>query len=244
MTIKRKIQIINTLPLLLAVAIMLVLLSSYAIISKIMKQDMIATEVMKEAFELDILTTEYMMNPAVRPKKQWLLKYSLINDLINTIEPDKVDDKRLLAKVRREHDGMKDLFQDLTDLYEKQKPSQEKTLVPAGYENKLREHLLIRSHSLASDAAYMSDVNHSSLMNHFRQVRIITVSSVIFMMIIMVAVSVVFGRSIIEPITKLRQATDVIAGGDLDYRVGIETLDEIGLLSSADAQIKKIAHNP
>ncbi len=233
MTIKRKIQIINMLPLLLAVVVMLILLSSYATISKIIRQDMIATAVMKGAFELEVLTTEYMMNPEVRPKKQWLLQYSLINDLLNTIELEKVDDKRLLAKIRREHADMKDNFQDLTALYERQKKSQEKTLVPAGYENNSREHLLVRSHSLASDAAYMSDVNHSSLMNHFRQVRLLAVSSVIFMMILMVGVSVAFGRSIIEPVTKLHQAADIIAGGNLNYRVGIETSDEIGLLSNA-----------
>jgi PAS domain S-box-containing protein len=233
MKIKRKIQIISMLPLLLAAAVTLVLLLSYVTISKIMKKDMIATAVMKEAFELDILTTEYMINPEARPKKQWLLKYSLINDLLNTIDPEKADDKKLLEKVRREHADMKYHFLDLTYLYEEQKNSQEETLVPAGYENKLREHLLIRSHSLASDAAYMSDVSHASLMSHFKQARLLTVSSVICIVIIMVGVSVGFGRSIIEPVTKLHQATDIIAGGDLDHRVSIQTSDEIGQLSNA-----------
>ncbi len=233
MTIKRKIRILNMLPVLLASAIMLVLFTSYMTISKIMKQDIIAKAVMKGAFELDVLTTEYMMNPAVRPEKQWFLKYSLINDLLKSKELEEIDDKSLLAKIKNGHADLKDHFQDLTGLNGRIIKQHEKTQLFTGYENKLREHLLIRSHSLASDAAYMSNVNNENLMSHFRQVGLFTVSAVILIMFIMVAVSVVFGRSIIAPVTKLHEATNIIAGGNLDYKIGITSYDEIGLLSNA-----------
>jgi len=59
-----------------------------------------------------------------------------------------------------------------------------------------------------------------------------------------IGVGIIFSTSTAKPINKLKSATEIIAGGDLKHRVGIDRNDEIGVLANsfntmADELMKK-----
>jgi PAS domain S-box-containing protein len=57
------------------------------------------------------------------------------------------------------------------------------------------------------------------------------IGSAAFLTLTAIAAAVVTSRSIVGPLRALREGTEKIAAGDLDYRVGTEARDEIGELS-------------
>lgn len=65
--------------------------------------------------------------------------------------------------------------------------------------------------------------------------RLITISIVLIIVIILLVfiISFFFSRSISKPIKLLQKGTEIIAKGNLDYRVGINKNDEVGQLSQA-----------
>jgi len=54
-----------------------------------------------------------------------------------------------------------------------------------------------------------------------------------FLILIMIPLSLVFGGIFVKPIKKLGEGTEQIAKGNLDYKVGTDSTDEIGALSRA-----------
>ncbi len=235
MNIKRKFQIIYILPLVLAAILILILFSSYATVSEIMKQDRLGEAIVRGVFDLNIRTNEYiiMMHPSERPKQQWLFKYDSTSNLLDRMEFEGAEERTLLMKIRHGHQRIRGHFQKLVDIYESPESLQQMGDINPAYQELVRNQLLVESETMVSDTAHLTDLIHASFMKYYKWVSIIIVCSVLILLLILFVVSALTRRSIVAPILRLHQATEVIAGGNLDHRSGIETSDELGQLSRA-----------
>jgi len=65
------------------------------------------------------------------------------------------------------------------------------------------------------------------------------ISMSIFIFIIFITIGFFLSRGIVKPIKKLKSGLDNVARGDLDYKVNINSKDEIGQLASAFNQMAK-----
>lgn len=230
MNIKRKFQMINIMPVVLAGILIIILASSFMTVWEGMKIDRIGEQIVIGVFDLNVLTNEYitLLHPSERPKNQWFKKHDSIGKLFDRLEFEGTEERELMRKLRRKHQLIREHFLRLVGIYE----------APEGrvldeYHELIKSQLLIVSDSMVSDTELLSDLNYKSVIGHYERVAIMVVSSILLLLVIMVIVSVLTGRSILKPILRLRKATGIIAGGDLDHRTGISTSDEIGGLAQA-----------
>jgi PAS domain S-box-containing protein len=200
-----------------------------------MKQDRLGEAIVRGVFDLNIRTNEYiiMMHPSERPKQQWLFKYDSISNLLDRMEFEGAEEGKLLMKIRHGHQRIRGHFQKLVDIYESPESLRQMGDINPAYQELVRNQLLVESETMVSDTAHLNDLIHASFMKYYKWVSIIIVCSVLILLLILVVVSALASRSIVAPILRLHQATEVIAGGNMDHRSGIETSDELGQLSRA-----------
>ncbi len=230
MKIKSKIQTINTLPAVLGAALIFILFLSYSTVSEIMKKDRVGEQILSGAYDLSVLTTSYIMYPSDRPKDQWRLKHRAIKELLDKFEFKGAEEKRLIEKIMNSHHNLRGHFNELVDLYET--PPIKRSSI-ATYEESLKGQLMIHSDSMVADTVNLSNLNYASLMKHIRDTTFTIAFSVIILMLTMIIVTYIMGQSIIIPISRLRKSTEIIAGGNLDHKTGINSSDELGQLSRA-----------
>ena len=233
MKIKNKIQIIYILPIVLTIVVSLIFFTTYKTMSRIKNKDKASEAIISGIFELNILTADYLRHPAERPKKQWALKYASITKLLAIVRSDEDAEERLLKIIRDDHEEIKVLFEELVDIYEKREPLQDITNISQDYEKRLIGQILIRSQALVSNANRLGQFSHAWMMEYYMRTSIIVMCFVGVLMLVIFFTSYFLGKSIALPITRLHKATEIIAGGNLEYKVGTDEKDEIGQLSRA-----------
>ncbi len=163
MNIKRKFQIIYILPVALAAILILILFSSYATVSEIMKQDKLGEAIVRGVFDLNIVTNEYiiMMHPSERPKQQWLFKYDSISNLLDRMEFEGAEEGKLLMKIRHGHQRIRGHFQKLVDIYEPPESLRQMGDINPAYRELVMNQLLVESETIVSDTAHLNDLIHA-----------------------------------------------------------------------------------
>ncbi|HEA68173.1 MAG TPA: hybrid sensor histidine kinase/response regulator, partial [Desulfobacterales bacterium] len=81
--------------------------------------------------------------------------------------------------------------------------------------------------------ALLAEIDAKEAFEPLKWIQLIFVAILIVVPIIAWLVGIFVSRMISGPIHKLHKGTEVIAGGNLDYKIGIDTKDEIGQLSRA-----------
>lgn len=231
MNIRNKVHIINILPIILTIAVALTLFVSYQTLSRIISKGVMLEAIVSGVFEMNVLTADYLRYPADRAKEQWMHKYASIEEFLESEQFETEREKRLLNIMRNDHKEINVLFLELVNIHEKRRSLKDGISVLSGYEERLIGQMLIRLQSMSSNATRLSDLNNVWMMNFYRRTGIIVMSFVGGLMLVIFTVSFFLGKSIVMPITRLHRATEVIAGGNLDLRTGIETSDELGQLS-------------
>jgi len=77
----------------------------------------------------------------------------------------------------------------------------------------------------------LAEIDESEAMALVKDQLIFSIVRIAIALIIFFVITYLMARMISKPIVKLRQGTEIIEKGDLDYRVGIDSEDEIGQLS-------------
>ncbi|MCJ7579333.1 MAG: response regulator [Candidatus Aminicenantes bacterium] len=81
--------------------------------------------------------------------------------------------------------------------------------------------------------ALLAEINAKEAFEPLRWIRIVFVAILILVPLIAWIVGIFVSRLISESIHKLHKGTEIIASGNLDYKIGLDTKDEIGQLSRA-----------
>ncbi len=79
----------------------------------------------------------------------------------------------------------------------------------------------------------LAEINEKEAFAPLRRIRVLFVSLLISVPLVAWLIGVFVSRKITAPIHKLHEGTEIIAEGNLDYKVGTDSKDEIGQLSRA-----------
>jgi len=79
----------------------------------------------------------------------------------------------------------------------------------------------------------LAEIDEKEAFAPLNKIRVIFIIILIFIPIAAWLIGIFFSKIIVRPIHKLHKGTEVIGLGNLDYKVGIDTKDEIGQLSRA-----------
>ncbi|MBZ0156399.1 MAG: EAL domain-containing protein [Alphaproteobacteria bacterium] len=197
----------------------------------------VANRFMKGTFELNNLTNRYLRAPEERPKEQWLIVYEALANDLKKVPFKRHGQQVLLRRMSQNLNDMSMLFEELVATHEQGRPDAtgfaSDRAAFAEMRNQLANLILTRSREISLDASRLAAASNEEIEDINRNIMLFLPIAVFVMIVIALWSSARIGRSITGPISTLRAGTAIIGSGDLDYRIGIATYDEIGQLSRA-----------
>ncbi len=227
MKFKNRIRIIVLLPVMFGITIIAIQQWTNARVDKTLANQNLITRTTLEVSDLYHLSSELARYPGeLRPEKQWLLKYKIIQDALSKLRKSDNLAKRIsqsMLSIKRHFDRL-------------QNPPQQ--LDASSSALRLRnDAIMAQMQHLSQDLMSNSlKLQHKSRDSLFEVVilegRVILV--ITFLLVLMLSFFVfLMGRQILGAIRTLKSGAEIIGEGDLTYRIKLDTRDELSDLGSS-----------
>ncbi len=239
MTIRAKLQISALVLTGCTVAIWVLLLTFSKIVHTAIDKTKTANRLVQEIWTLNALTNDYVFHQGERAQIQWQSQYASIAVLLAQ-QPHILktpQDRKSLEAMWQDHQSIKDIFARLVALRDGyRQPGVEAGLSIAlslELEERLASQILVRSQAMISTATQLSESSLTALARAENHGDVLTLSLIATLILATGGVGLWLYRHIGTAMGKLLAGTDVIARGNLEYRVEIESTDEIGQVGRA-----------
>ncbi len=218
-----------------------IVFQSFGLINREMKGSISANKMIKDVFELNIVTYEYLMHHKKRMQQQWILKYDSLGKLLERMrkEESHPEGQSILESITSDYKALGSLYSQLQatfvkrkKLLEENRPQGEINMIFA-LEERLIAQTLMRTQKITSGAFRSSIIMQQRIARVRQRTNWIVLFSIIGFIILSSCVSFLITRSITRPLNKLANGAELIGKGDLNHRVDIKTKNEIGELADA-----------
>jgi len=203
-------------------------------LNRAMEKNRIAKEIVKDVFELNLVSHDYMRYQGERPKQQCEMKYVSLQWLLSNASRrfDGREERAMIEEMELIHGKMEDIFAQLVVNYEKD-PGGEKNATLLEIEERLVTQLMVNSLGMVSKADLLNEMSRKEVETAQERINLLTIACIVLMCTIMITVAIWVTKGILGPIARFQEGTEIIGEGDLDHEIGINTNDEIGSLSRA-----------
>lgn len=241
MKVRTSLFLLSTTFAILIVALGFVMFHTSDLVNREVRDGDAATRIIKDVFELNIVTYEYMTHHEERMHQQWLLKYDSLGRLLEEMIKEEMHPEHLsgLESISSDYESLGDFFSQLQanfakreTLIEENRPQAEIDLSLAS-EERLSRQALMRSRSITSEAFRLSAVVQQRIARVQQRTNSIVLFSIIGFAILSFCISFLTTRAITGPLNKLVRSAEIIGKGNLKHRVDIKTRNEIGELAAA-----------
>jgi len=216
------------------VAIGAVLLSATQHVRQELVKNEVAEEVLKGVTALRYLTLEYVLRHEERAHAQWRLKHASLSKLLtSTTEFTGKEEQEIIDGLRHTHESVSALFSLLVANYKYRESNQRANAVLEELEARLVGQITNKTQAMISDALSLSERSRSGVRDAQQRASVAMVAFAGVVVLLILAMSYLMLRSVIGPLGKLREGTATVGAGNLDFRIGIATRDEIGELARA-----------
>jgi len=180
-------------------------------------------------FDLNILSNDVSNHPLERrSQQQWLEKYQGVHALLEHIKAENEQQQLVLQDIHAVHDLLGGLFEKLKS-----------GLLQGGVVGAIERReqagslLLIYMQQMLTSTQQLSELNKMRVTQIREYSRDLTFAILIALTLLMVGFSFFMGRRITRPLESLKKGAETIAAGNLHYRLGDISNDEIGELSAS-----------
>jgi len=227
MKLKTKFSIISVIVIGLTLSVALFVSIQVQELETAIEENRVAAEVMKGVFELNLLTSDYLLHPGERNREQWQLRYQSIENLLQ-IDTEKmhVEHLMLLDTLRQDHELIQTTFLKLTENLESQEVSLE-------LNQRLEAQLLMKSQTMLFAASRFMEVSRLELTAIQQETCVFVMIAIAILAGILLLVLLVLSRGILEPVLLLQKGAEIIGTGNLKHTIDIERKDEIGNLAKS-----------
>ncbi len=241
MKIRTNLFLLSAIFVILIAALGLIVLQSFGQINREIKGSNSANKMIKDIFELNIVTYEYVMHHEKRMQQQWMLKYDFLGKLLERMrkEESHPECQPILETIASDYKALGNLFSQLQSNFVKRKrlieenKSQVKIDMTFALEERLIAQVLMRTQKITSGSFRSSIIMKQRIALVQQRTFLIILFSIIGFAILSACVSFLITRSITRPLNKLANGAKLIGKGDLNHRVDIKTKNEIGELAAA-----------
>ncbi len=241
MRIRTKLIIAVGLVVAAAVAAGLVLFWSDSRVDGALRQRQEAHEIAHGVFELNLLTDDYLLTRGERVREQWRIKQEDMARLLGGIEVESAEEIELLDALRADNREIAIIFSDLVANYQRRLSGEVEPGLSQEKEDMLVGTLLAGAEAMLSDANRLDALAWRRASSAQNTAGVLQMTLIALILGAVTAFSLLVLRSIVKPVSELKRGTEAIAAGDLDYRVGIQSRDELGDLSrSFDDMARKL----
>ena len=202
------------------------------------KQELIkneeAGEVLGAVTALRYLTLEYVLRHDERPHAQWQLRYASLSKLLaskvnftNPREQDIIDD------LRHTLESVGPLFSQLVADYQEADATKGANALLEELQARLVGQIANKTQAMISGALSLSERSRTGVIEAQRRASVAVAAFAGIAVLVIAAVMYLMLRSVVGPLKKLREGTEIVGAGNLEYRLDIFTKDEIGELARA-----------
>ncbi len=153
------------------------------------------------------------------------------------VEFENPRDNTVLNTISQRHAGTKDVFSELAIALETEGNSSAGNAADSELVERLETQLLFASQEMVSAASQLAEGSRQDITDAEDKARWVVVAFLVVMVAIIGGILFLINKRMLKPITQLQMATAIIGQGNLDYRTGITSRDEIGALSLAFDQM-------
>jgi len=245
MKIRTNLFLLSAIFVMLIAALGFIVLQSFSQINREIKESNSANKMIKDIFELNIVTYEYFMHHEKRMWQQWMLKYDSLGKLLERMreEDSHPECQDILESITSDYKALGNLFPQLQANFSKRKrlieedrPQAEINMTFA-LEERLIAQALMRAQKITSGAFRSSILTQQRIARVGQRTNWIVLFSIIGFAILSFCISFLTITAITRPLNKLVKSAEIIGEGNLDHRVDIKTKNEIGGLAVAFNQM-------
>ncbi len=181
-------------------------------------------------FKMAHIREEYFMYGEERPRAQWILMHRKIEKLLEKMSATftEPDEKPPLDIFINFHKKMGNLFDQLV------KYDEGRTIaVSPELRERIAGQMMVSAYSQYLEGMKLQDLIKKKVQRQHDDFHLYNSAASGFLALLIVSFAVIMLRNITRPLSKLQKGTEIIAGGDLNYKTDIRTRDEIGQLSTA-----------
>ncbi len=218
--------------------ICLILVAALALImtsrelNDIATQNQLATEIVRGIFELNLLTSDYLIRHGQRVQRQWFARHSSLGSLLKRAHFSGSGTGETMIVMTDDHQDLKSLFEELMKTVAEQAGGTDEAATTRlkEWQERIIGQISVKSQSMVDSAFQLQRVmlKRAKTIQHMNLFTVL--GSFIFIGAMMVLYSRLIIRKVVEPIEVLHEGTRIIAKGDLDFKVEIESENELGEL--------------
>lgn len=233
MKIKTKLQISAVLSISIALVISLVLFLASQEVDQAVQQSRAVYQIVKNVFELNLLLNDFLLRHGEQTEAGWQMKHESLGKLLAELSVRTMEEQQMLKEVRKNHTKTKALFQQLVAGNKEQRRNKDEIISFLDLEEKVVGLLSAESQSMVSHVTRLGEASHTKAVDAQQKAGALVVLFTAIVTTVLAVTLLMISRAVVRPITRLKEATGVIAGGNLDHKVDITSRDEIGQLASA-----------
>jgi signal transduction histidine kinase len=186
---------------------------------------------------LRTLTQDYLLYRTERARKQWAAVFDEVSRLVDSKEYRELRHEYYLGDVADKVKIVGDIFKKLMTIPAGAGRLEPEAEINLELRNRLTTQLLLTTQDLLNRFANLSENVNEDLIRTQRLASLLDMSALLILGLMVIGAAIFLQRSVVKPIIKLHEGTEIIGAGNLDHKVGIDTRDEIGQLSRAFDQM-------
>ena len=199
------------------------------------------TQIIKEIFELNILTSEYLSQHEERVEQQWLQKYASLDESLDKLRAEERHPEHFsnVETISSHHKSLGDIFLllqansiELTKMIEENRTQAEIDLSLAS-QDLLAAQVSVRSQGMASEVFELSTISHQKVAQAQQNANSVVFVSIFGFSVMSFSISFLTSRAVMRPLNDLARSAKIIGEGNLNHRAGEEIKNEFGTLATA-----------
>ncbi len=239
MKIAVKLKLVGSASICILLGVCLALYWGYMHTRDVLKQDRIIDQAMNGAFELNVLTNNYLFDHTERSKKQWYSRHDSLTDLIDKADDFPSHDTLLILRIKRNHADMKTIFNILVERIENSPRKNEGAGRDSEFEERFSNQLLVKAQTVVTNARQLSNRSNQARSKAQRIYSLIITGFLFLFAVGMCFITFFINKRITNPINKLRNDARIIGRGNFFHTIASDSRDEIGDLSKEFEQMAR-----
>ncbi len=223
---------------LLSIGIVVVISTVLWLTTQQVRQELIkneaAGEILKAVTAVRHLTLEYVLRHEERARVQLQLSQaSLLKRLTATPEFNDPEELAILDEFRRTHKSVDAVFHQLVTNQQERKDAPQTSQVLEELDSRLTGQIINQTQAMISDALRLSERSREGVLKAQQRASIAVAAFGALVLLASMVTLLQVLRSVTRPLARLRDGTAIVGAGNLDYRLDVDTRDEIGDLARA-----------
>jgi GAF domain-containing protein/HAMP domain-containing protein len=226
-TISRRLLLGVLAPALMALAVVVGLVLSFQVVGELQQQQVLASQVTADTNELTDLARSFVLTRGDRPRRQFIAKSRAASARLTAAAAGGRYGADF-ARISEDEAIVGSLFERLVAM---EGTSSLPPAVSREAEDRLSSQIFIRLRRASEREAALSRGITDAIVATERRIYVLAGTFTLLIALVLTAALLVLRRSVIRSLRVLREGTERIGSGDLDYRIGMASNDELGDLA-------------